>query len=91
MTLRQRTKWHGACRNVEENDLVLVISNNTPRNNWPVGRVIETYSGADGLVRSARVRLRDTELVRHVTKLCILEEARGTAREPDKETINVDN
>ena len=42
MTLRQRTKWHGAYRNVEENDLELVISNNTPRNNWPVGLVIET-------------------------------------------------
>ena len=91
MTLWQRTKWHGACRNIEENDLVLIISNNTPRNNWPVGRVIEAYSGADGLVRSARVRLKDTELVRPITKLCILEEARETAQEADKETHNMDN
>ena len=91
MTLRQQTKWHGACRNIEENDLVLLISNNTPRNNWLVGRVIETYSGPDGLVRSARVRLKDTELVRPITKLCILEEARGTAQETDQETHNVDN
>ena len=91
MTLRQRTKWHSACRNVEENDLVLVISNNTPHNNWPVGRVIETYSGADGLVCSARVRLRDTELVRPITKLCILEEARGTAGKQIKRQYNMDN
>ena len=63
-----------------------MISNNTPRNNWPVGRVIEAYSGPDGLVRSARVHLKDTELVRPITKLCILEEARGTAQETDQET-----
>ena len=37
VTLRQRTKWHGACRNVKENDLVLLISSNTPRNNWSTG------------------------------------------------------
>ena len=91
MTLRQRTKWHGACTNIKENDLVLMISNITPRNNWPVGRVIEAYSGPDGLVRSARVCLKDTELVRPITKLCILEEARGTAQETDQETHNMDN
>ena len=81
LTLRQRTKWHGPRRNVQENDLVLVIDKQRPLNNWPVGRVIETYKGTDSLVRSARVRLRDTELVRPITKLCILEEAQGTAQD----------
>ena len=80
VTLRQRTKWHGACRNVKENDLVLLISSNTPRNNWSTGRVVEAYSGPDGLVRSARVRLKDTELVRPITKLCVLEEAHEQPR-----------
>ena len=47
---------------------------NTPRNSWLVGRIIETYKGQDDLVRSARVRLRDSELVRPITKLCVLEE-----------------
>ena len=73
-SLIQRTQWHGTHRNVQENDLVLVIANNTPRNSWPVGRIIETYKGQDDLVRSARVRLRDSELVRPITKLCVLEE-----------------
>ena len=75
-SLVQRTQWHGTHRNVQENDLVLVIANNTPRNSWPVGRIIETYKGQDDLVRSARVRLRDSELVRPITKLCVLEETR---------------
>ena len=75
LTLRQRTKWHQPRRNVRENDLVLIIDKQLPRNSWPAGRVIETYKGADDLVRSARVRLRDSELVRPIAKLCVLEEA----------------
>ena len=75
LTLRQQTKWHQPRRNVQENDLVLIIDKQRPRNSWPVGRVIETYKGADDLVRSARVRLRDSELVRPIAKLCVLEEA----------------
>ena len=81
LTLRQRTKWHQPRRNVRENDLVLVIDKQRPRNNWPVGQFIETYKGTDDLVRSARVRLQDTELVRPITKLCILEEALETAQD----------
>ena len=81
LTLRQRTKWHGPRRNVKINDLVLVISSNTPHSSWQIGRVMETYEGADKLVRSARVRLKDTELVRPITKLCILEEAREVPKE----------
>ena len=75
LTLRQQTKWHQPLRNVQENDLVLITDKQRPRNSWPTGRVIETYRGADNLVRSARVRLRDSELVRPITKLCVLEEA----------------
>ena len=37
---------------------MLIIDKQRPRNSWPTGRVIETYRGADDLVRSARVRLR---------------------------------
>ena len=81
LTLRQCTKWHGPRRNVQENDLVLVIDKQRPRNNWPEGRIMETYKGTDSYVRSARVCLRDTELVRPITKLCILEEAQGTAQD----------
>ena len=54
LTLRQRTKWHEPRRNVRENDLVLVIDKQRPRNNWPVGRIMETYKGTDSYVRSVR-------------------------------------
>ena len=54
---------------------MLIIDKQRPHNSWPVGRVIETYKGADDLVRSARVRLRGSELMRPIAKLCVLEEA----------------
>ena len=63
---------------------MLIIDKQCPRNSWPVGRVIETYKGADDLVRSARVRLWDSELVRTIAKLCVLEEALETPRMMDK-------
>ena len=38
-------------------DTVLVVKDNTPRNEWPLGRVIETIKSEDGLVRKARVQI----------------------------------
>ena len=73
--LRRRTKWTRAERNVKVGDLVLVLERQLARNEWPMGRVIAANQGEDGLVRSAKVRTRDTELVRPVTRLCLLEEA----------------
>ena len=35
LTLRQWTKWHQPPRNVQENDLVLIIDKQRPRNSWP--------------------------------------------------------
>ena len=72
--LRQRTKWQDPHRNVQEGDLVLVLERQLARNEWPVGRVTDVRTGADGLVRSARIRVKDSELVRPITKLCVLEE-----------------
>ena len=72
--LRQRTKWQEPQRNVQEGDLVLLLERQLPRNEWPVGRVVAVQPGPDGLVRSARVRTKDTELLRPIAKLCVLEE-----------------
>ena len=73
--LRQRTKWQDPHRNVQVGDLVLVLERPLPRHQWPVARVTAVHPGQDGLVRSARIRTKDSELLRPVTKLCLLEEA----------------
>ena len=72
--LQCRTKWLDRKENLSVGDLVL-IAEETPRNLWPLARVLEVYPGDDGLVRSVKVKTRSTTLVRPVTKLCLLEAA----------------
>ena len=48
--LQSRQKWHEVRRNVAEGDIVLVVEQNIPRGDWPLGRIIEVNHGRDGLV-----------------------------------------
>ena len=73
--LTERRKWLRPARNIEENDIVLIIDPSTPRGLWPTGRVIRTFPGADGVVRSAVVKNKNGEYRRPVAKLCLLEAA----------------
>ena len=43
------------------------------RSNWPVAQVLEVYPGQDGVVRSAKVKLPNSELFHPSQKLCLLE------------------
>jgi Family of unknown function (DUF5641) len=71
--LTERRKWIRPARNIEENDIVLIIDPSTPRGLWPIGRVVKVFPGADGVVRSATVKNKDGEYRRPVAKLCLLE------------------
>lgn len=51
----------------------LVVSPDTPRGKWPMGRVLEVHPGNDGRVRVAKNQVGQGTLVRPVTKLCPLE------------------
>ncbi|KAL9975233.1 hypothetical protein ACROYT_G012367 [Oculina patagonica] len=66
-------KWRKALPNVKPNALVLLVNDNTPRGHWNLGRVIETYPGPDGLVRTVKVKTKDSVYVRPIQKLCLLE------------------
>jgi hypothetical protein len=72
-SLQIRSKWHGMQRNLAVGDVVLVLDERSVRGDWPLGRIIATHAGNDGLVRSAEVRTKKTQLTRPVTKLCLLE------------------
>ena len=37
-------------------DLVLFVADNVLRGHWPLARVVDTYPGEDGVVRSAKVQ-----------------------------------
>jgi hypothetical protein len=71
--LQLRTKWESEKRDLVGGDIVILIDNSLPRNDWLLGRIIETYKGSDGKVRSVRVKTKQSELVRPITKLCLLE------------------
>ena len=63
--LLQRRKWTTQARNLQKDDLVLVVDPDSPRGVWPLGRVIRPITGDSGIV----------PLVRPVAKIALLEEA----------------
>ena len=78
--LNERQKWNQVHPNFEVNDLVLVIDVLLPRNNWPLGRIVEVKSDNKNFVRSATIKISkcknnlmtnfDTTLIeRPITKL----------------------
>jgi len=54
-------------------DVVLIENNCTKRCNWPLGRVIETFPGKDGVIRVVRLVTKSGQLVRPIQKLYSLE------------------
>ena len=54
-----RRKWQERERNVKRGEVVFVIDSNTPRRHWKIGRIIQTYLGADGFVRVVDVKATD--------------------------------
>ena len=72
-TLQKRQKWFKTHRNLKVGDLVMLRAENTPRNTWPLGLVLETHEGNDSLVRSVKVKTNDGVYVRPIHKICLLE------------------
>jgi len=73
-SLNYRSKWNKPTRNFKLCDIILLKTEYTPRAHWPLAKVIEVYPGKDGYIRSVKIELADTTLVRPVNKLCLLEE-----------------
>lgn len=72
-TLQKRQKWLKEERNLKLGDLVLVTSEITPRNQWPLGVIVDCKPSKDLLVRQVTVRTRGGNIQRDVRKLCLLE------------------
>ena len=71
--LQSRSKWEKESRNLSSGDIVLIIDSALPRNDWLLGRVIETYKGGDGKVRSVRIKTKSSIMTRPISKVCLLE------------------
>ena len=72
-SLQTQAKCRKALPNVKHHALVLVVNDNTPRGHWNLGRVIVTYPSPDGLLRTGKVKTKDSVYVRPIQKGCLLE------------------
>ena len=54
--LQIRQKWLRKRRNLTVGDVVLVSADNSPRNTWPLGRVLKVHSDKKGIVRRVTIK-----------------------------------
>ena len=57
--LLQRQKWFNSERNFDVGDVVLLFENMQHRSNWIIGRVLQTLTDKEGLVRVVQVKARN--------------------------------
>ena len=66
----QRSKWSKEhVRNLKEGELVWLVDDSVKRCEYKLGRIIEIFTGNDGVVRPERVNMAHGELNRPVVKL----------------------
>ncbi|XP_047992014.1 uncharacterized protein LOC125230827 isoform X2 [Leguminivora glycinivorella] len=70
--LRPRRSDGRQYRNLEINDIVLVVDPDLPRGVWPLGRILQVFPGRDGIVRVADVATKGGILRRPARKLARL-------------------
>ena len=76
-SLQERQKWSRSTSNFEIGDVVLVVDENSPRNSWPLGRILEVKPNkGDGLVRRVTLRTKTAVLERPIDKIVLLEAPR---------------
>ena len=67
---KQRSKWSKEhVRNLKEGELGWLVDDSVKRCEYTLGRIIEIFTGNDGAVRSARVKMAHGELNLQVVKL----------------------
>ena len=71
--LNRRSKWWKKQKDVQVTDVVLVVAPDTPRGQWPLGRVLAVFPGKGKHVRAVKVTVGRKELLRPITRICPLE------------------
>ncbi|XP_034938542.1 uncharacterized protein [Chelonus insularis] len=66
------SEWKHPSHQITVGSLVLLTDERFPPTKWPLARVIEVFPGADGLIRTVKLKTAAAELVRPLTKLVIL-------------------
>lgn len=70
--LQSRGKWNTPSNPITIGSIVLIITDNIPPLSWPLGVVVATHVGGDGICRVASVKTATGVYQRPVVRLCIL-------------------
>lgn len=70
-SLRRYAKWHRPTRNIAVGDIVVLHDNNLIPTSWPLGKVLKTFSGNDGLVRVVELKTQSGTFTRPVHKIAL--------------------
>lgn len=72
--LQIRHKWVLPRRNLAVGDIVLIATESSRRNSWPLGKIVEVFPDKRGFVRRAKVSMKSGVFERPIDKLCLLVE-----------------
>ena len=70
--LQIHQKWQCPRTNHAVGDIVLLVTENTSRNQWPLGRIQEVFPDKMGFVRKVKVSVESTIVERPVDKIVLL-------------------
>jgi len=71
-TLNCRSKWQKEQKDVQVNDVVLVVAPGTPRGQWPLGRVLTVFPGKDKHVTAFKNQSWPQGILKPITRICPL-------------------
>ena len=83
-------KGGGQTSDVDVGSLVLIREDGYPRLKWPLGVVVETYPGRDGIVRTCKVKTKRGNVIRAIQRLHDLEvtETKQVPKEVKEVVVN---
>ena len=70
--LMKLTKWKYPSQNLQNGDLVCLHEDKFSPTVWPMGRIVDTHQGRDGLVRVVPVKTSKGEYKRPVNKVALI-------------------
>ncbi|XP_058449300.1 uncharacterized protein LOC131429265 [Malaya genurostris] len=71
-SLQRFTKWQRSTKNIVVGDFVILVKDDEKPRQWPLGRVLETFPGPDGLVRVVLVKTGSGTTRRDVRRLRVV-------------------
>ena len=70
--LQHRQEWFQPFKNLDVDDVVLLVGDLQQRSKWALGRVVKILPDKRGLVRTVHVKTQNKVVTRSIAKLCLI-------------------